>query len=61
MPTIVFSKERCQSVTIYSYYVFSLYLIDTDGKLYFFTTDRELKPKEGWKITSLIYKNKEQQ
>jgi len=61
MPTIVFSKERYQSVTIYSYYVFSLYLIDTDGKLYFFITDCELKPKEGWKITSLIYKNKEQQ
>ncbi|UPT78525.1 cation:proton antiporter [Sulfurovum sp. XGS-02] len=39
--------------------VIPLYLIDTDGKLHFFTTDHELKPKEGWKITSLIYKRKE--
>ncbi len=41
--------------------VIPLYLIDTDGKLHFFTTDHELKPKEGWKITSLIYKRKEKQ
>ncbi len=41
--------------------VIPLYLIDTDGKLYFFTTDHELKPKEGWRITSLIYENKEKQ
>ncbi len=41
--------------------VIPLYLIDTDGKLHFFTTDHELKPKEGWKITSLIYKHKEKQ
>lgn len=41
--------------------VIPLYLIDRDGKLYFFTTDHELKPKEGWRITSLIYENKEVQ
>ncbi len=39
--------------------VIPLYLIDSDGKLSFFTTDHELNPKEGWKITSLIYENKE--
>jgi CPA1 family monovalent cation:H+ antiporter len=39
--------------------VIPLYLIDTEGKLYFFTTDHELKPKEGWRITSLIYETKE--
>lgn len=41
--------------------VIPLYLIDTDGKLHFFTTDHELKPKVGWKITSLIYESKEKQ
>jgi len=41
--------------------VIPLYLIDTDGKLHFFTTENELKPKEGWKITSLIYESKEKQ
>jgi len=39
--------------------VIPLYLLDTDGNLYFFTTDHELKPKKGWKITSLIYEDKE--
>ncbi len=41
--------------------IIPLYLIDTDGKLHFFTTDHELKPKEGWKITSLIYESKEKE
>jgi hypothetical protein len=41
--------------------VIPLYLQDTDGKLHFFTTDHELKPKVGWKITSLIYESKEKQ
>ncbi len=41
--------------------VIPLYLLDTDGKLHFFTTDHELKPKVGWKITSLIYESKEKQ
>lgn len=41
--------------------VIPLYLLDTDGKLHFFTTDHEPKPKEGWKITSLIYESKEKQ
>jgi len=36
-----------------------LYLIDSDGKLSFFTTDHELNPKEGWRVTSLIYESKE--
>lgn len=39
--------------------VIPLYLLDTDSKLYFFTTDPELKPKKRWKITSLIYEKKE--
>lgn len=41
--------------------VIPLYLLDTDGDLYFFTTDHELKPKKGWKITSLIYEDKKRE
>ncbi|GIT97625.1 sodium/hydrogen antiporter [Sulfurovum sp. TSL1] len=41
--------------------VIPLYLLDKDGNLYFFTTDHELKPKNGWKITSLIYEDKERE
>ena len=41
--------------------VIPLYLLDTGGKLHLFTTSNELEPKEGWKITSLIYENKEKQ
>lgn len=32
-----------------------LFLVDTNEQLYFFTTDQELTPKAGWKITSLVY------